>query len=431
MSDDIWRRRDDTTEGGGSDYGTDFGSDFGTIQFADDPTSEPAIVFADTDSTGLPHWTEPPTGEIPRAGNVEDEDDTDVWASFQQPSQPTRRPERLVIGGDSTGDRGRPRDVTGDTTRDPSRDTPRDITGGTSRPVARGPQVRRGTTRGPRGAAGRDMPTAVTTGLILLAVFIGAVMWRPAAVMLIVVAVLGLASVEFFSKVTEKGYRPATFAGLIACVAAPLAAYWMGDAVLPLIVVFTLMACAIVFVAGDSIDISPTPQIAVTLFGVLWIGFFGSFAALILRLSTTGSFAGTNIGTDTLFIVVIGVIANDIAAYFVGSAVGRTPLRDWISPNKSTEGLIGGTLGTFGAVIIVGLQSTTWNGLGEWLALAIVISIVAPLGDLVESMIKRNVGVKDFGTILTGHGGVLDRFDSMLFALPAVYYLALVLQPWG
>ena len=93
MSDDIWRRRDDTTEGGGSDYGTDFGSDFGTIQFADDPTSEPAIVFADTDSTGLPHWTEPPTGEIPRTAPVDDEDDTDVWASFQQPSEPTRRPE--------------------------------------------------------------------------------------------------------------------------------------------------------------------------------------------------------------------------------------------------------------------------------------------------------------------------------------------------
>ena len=101
------------------------------------------------------------------------------------------------------------------------------------------------------------------------------------------------------------------------------------------------------------------------------------------------------------------------------------------SPNKSTEGFIGGTLGTLGAVIIVGLQSTTWNGLGEWLALAIVIALVAPLGDLVESMIKRNLGVKDFGTILTGHGGVLDRFDSMLFTLPVVYYLALVLQPWG
>ncbi|MFM8600761.1 MAG: phosphatidate cytidylyltransferase [Actinomycetota bacterium] len=429
MSDDIWRRRDDTTEGGGTDYGTDFGSDFGTIQFADDPTSEPAIVFADTDSTGLPHWTEPPTGEIPRAGNVEDEDDTDVWASFQQPSQPTRRPERLVIGGDSTGDRGRPRDVTGDTGRDPSRDVPRDTTGGTSRPVARGPQVRRGTTRGPRGAAGRDMPTAVTTGLILLAVFIGAVMWRPAAVMLIVVAVLGLASVEFFSKVTEKGYRPATFAGLISCVAAPLAAYWMGDAALPLVVAFGFLATSVGFLGAAGVQSGPMPNVAITNMAVTWIGLLGSFAALILRQSVSGS-PGNNIGTDTVFILVAAVVANDVGALFVGSAAGRTPLREWVSPNKSVEGLLGGAVATIIACALVGSQNGTWNDMGEWLALAVVVSIMAPLGDLVESMFKRNLDVKDFGTLVAGHGGVLDRFDGFLFALPAAYYLLQVLQPW-
>lgn len=429
MSDDIWRRRDDTTEGGGSDYGTDFGSDFGTIQFADDPTSEPAIVFADTDSTGLPHWTEPPTGEIPRAGNVEDEDDTDVWASFQQASQPTRRPERLVIGGDSTGDRGRPRDVTGDTGRDPSREVPRDTTGGTSRPVVRGPQVRRGTTRGPRGAAGRDMPTAVTTGLILLAVFIGAVMWRPAAVMLIVVAVLGLASVEFFSKVTEKGYRPATFAGLISCVAAPLAAYWMGDAALPLVVAFGFLATSVGFLGAAGVQSGPMPNVAITNMAVTWIGLLGSFAALILRQSVSGS-PGNNIGTDTIFILVTAVVANDVGALFVGSAAGRTPLREWVSPNKSVEGLLGGAVATIIACALVGSQNSTWNDMGEWLALAVVVSIMAPLGDLVESMFKRNLDVKDFGTLVAGHGGVLDRFDGFLFALPASYYLLQVLQPW-
>ena len=107
MSDDIWRKRDDTTGGAKTpDYGTDYGADFGTIQFADDPTSEPAITFADTDSTGLPHWTEPPTGEIPRPV-VDDEDDADVWSTFQQPSQPTRRPDRITIGGESTAERAR------------------------------------------------------------------------------------------------------------------------------------------------------------------------------------------------------------------------------------------------------------------------------------------------------------------------------------
>ena len=136
-------------------------------------------------------------------------------------------------------------------------------------------------------------------------------------------------------------------------------------------------------------------------------------------------------GTDTLFIIVAGVVANDIAAYFVGTAIGRQPLREWISPKKSIEGVIGGTIGTFVIVVLVGMQSTTWNSFGSWILLALVISVMAPLGDLTESMFKRNLDIKDFGTLLSGHGGALDRFDSMLFVLPAVYYLGMVITPWA
>jgi phosphatidate cytidylyltransferase len=424
MSDDIWRRRDDTSDGNGSEYGTDFGSDYGTIQFADDPTGEAPISFGEG-SGGLPHWTEPPTAEVPRA----DDDDTDVWATFQQPSQPTRRPERITIGGESTGERGRPRDITSETLRDPSRDQVRDVTGGTSRPTPRGPQVRRGSTRGPRSSTGRDMPTAVTTGLMLIAVFVGAVMWRPAAVMLIVLAVVGLAGVEFFSKVTEKGYRPATFGGLLACVAAPLAAYWMGDASLPLVVAFAFLATSVGFLGAAGVQSGPMPNVAISNMAVTWIGLLGSYAALILRQSVAGG-VPSSVGTDTIFILVAAVVANDVGALFVGSAAGRTPLREWVSPNKSVEGLLGGAVATVVVTGLVASQNGTWNNMGEWLALAIVVSITAPLGDLVESMFKRNLDVKDFGTIVAGHGGVLDRFDGFLFVLPAVYYLLQVLQPW-
>jgi phosphatidate cytidylyltransferase len=92
--------------------------------------------------------------------------------------------------------------------------------------------------------------------------------------------------------------------------------------------------------------------------------------------------------------------------------------------------LVGGTVFTFLAVILVGLQSDTWNDLSEWLLLGLVISVMAPLGDLIESMFKRNLDVKDFGTLVPGHGGLLDRFDALLFALPSSYYLLLVLEPW-
>lgn len=419
MSDDIWRRKDDTGSNDSSGYGTDFGSDFGTVQFADDPTAEPALSFGSGDTGNLPHWTEPATGELP----VTDDDDTDVWGTFQEPSEPTRRADHITIGSDPTDERRRQRDITGDI----SRDITRDVTGGVSRP--RQQPVRRSGPRGPGGGIGRDMPTAVTTGLVLLAAFLGAIMWRPAAVMLIVLAVVGLAAVEFFSKVTEKGYRPATFAGLLTCIAAPLAAYWIGDASLPLVFAFGFLATSIGFLGSTSIQSGPMPNVAITTMAMTWIGLMGSFAALILRYSVNGG--AVHAGTDTLFMVVIGVIANDVGGLFVGASLGKTPLREWISPNKTVEGVIGGALATLVAIIVVGSQNGTWNSMGEWIALAVVIAVMAPLGDLVESMFKRNLDVKDFGTIVAGHGGVLDRFDAFLFVLPAAYYLMLVMSPWA
>jgi phosphatidate cytidylyltransferase len=129
--------------------------------------------------------------------------------------------------------------------------------------------------------------------------------------------------------------------------------------------------------------------------------------------------------------IVIGVIANDIGGLFVGASVGKTPLREWVSPNKTIEGAIGGAIATLVALVVVGSQNGTWNSMGEWIALTIVIAVMAPIGDLVESMFKRNLDVKDFGSLIAGHGGVLDRFDGFLFVLPPAYYLMLVMQPWA
>jgi phosphatidate cytidylyltransferase len=93
---------------------------------------------------------------------------------------------------------------------------------------------------------------------------------------------------------------------------------------------------------------------------------------------------------------------------------------------------VGGTVLTLGAMFLIGLtdRSTTWNSTGDLLLLGLVIAIAAPVGDLTESMFKRNLDVKDFGSIVKGHGGVLDRFDGFLFALPAAYLLLDYLRPW-
>jgi phosphatidate cytidylyltransferase len=280
------------------------------------------------------------------------------------------------------------------------------------------------------------MPVAIAVGLLLAAVFLAALMYEPWAVAVLVTLILGLAAVEFYDKVSEKGYRPAVIPGIATCVAAPVAAYWLGDGTLPLVIAFGFMVTAASFIGARSVEAGPMPNVSITTLGIVWIGLLGSFAMLILRLSTnSGSDLpdAANRGTDTLFLVALGVVANDVGALFVGSAAGRTPLRPWISPNKTVEGLIGGALMTIVAMVVVGIGewSDTWKSQRDLFALAVVISVMAPMGDLVESMFKRNLDTKDFGSIVKGHGGVLDRFDGFLFTLPAVYYLTQVLEPWA
>lgn len=412
--------------------------------------SDERLHFRSDDSGSLPHWTEPPTGDIPRFERdvtesvpvVDPTGEIDIWAAFaadpEPPSPadaPTTMQERLVEPGwgetplfGETGSGGlRAVDVDLDERREPARiSIGTDPTGDTlARPA---PRERRPTGPASRGT-GRNLPVAVTAALVIATVFLGALLWRPAAVVVFVAVALGLAAVEFFGRVTEKGYRPATIAGLLGCVTAPLASYWMGEEALLLTLVLAFLAAAIGFVGSPNLQSAPLPNTAISMAGVVWIGVLGSYAALLAGMSAQGG-GLSNVGTDTLLIVIVGVVANDVGALFVGSGIGRTPLRPWISPNKSVEGLVGGTVFTFLAVILVGLQSDTWNDLGEWLLLGLVLSVMAPLGDLVESMFKRNLEVKDFGTIIPGHGGLLDRFDALLFALPSGYYLLRVLEPW-
>jgi len=445
----------------------DFGDEFGVVKFAETDDSGPALAFGTNDTEQLPHWTELPTGEVPQFRKTDDQptrrivigasdnDNTDVWSAYNEPdssaSTGARRPSfetttpppvssprregRIVIGTDPTDERRRPvaRDASGAQSRPVSRPASRGGSSSSSRSSssARGAQVTRAQRSSSGPSAGRDLPTATAVGALLAAVFIASLMWRPAAVMLLIAVLIGIAAFEFFTQANVSGYRPSTVIGVVGCVAAPLCAYWIGDAALPLVLVLGFIATVVVFVGSDGIESGPVPNTAIMMLAMLWIGLMSSYAALILRFSTSNGPAFVHVGTDTLFIVVIGVIANDMAAYFTGTAMGRTPLRDWISPAKSIEGLIGGTVGTFFAVVLVGMQSTTWNSFGDWILLALVISVMAPLGDLAESMFKRNLNVKDFGTVLRGHGGVLDRFDSLLFVLPAAYYLTLVIQPWG
>jgi phosphatidate cytidylyltransferase len=454
VTDDVWRR--------GSD-GSDDEGEFGPPLFGDDPTGElptaGGLSFGSSDTGPLPHWTEPPTGEMPRTlatpTTTDATGDVDVWSSFSTDAPvwsddppptgeltvpvipvgsafddpvdestpvPRREPGRITIGTDPTEDRlGRP------VPKGRSRSST-DLNRGSGSRAGRPTVPPRTTPTG--GSGGRDMPTAVAVGLLIAAAFIASLLIEPWAALIVIVAIIGLASVEFFDKVTEKGYRPATIAGIVTCTASPIATYWVGLQAIPLVMVLALAAGCATFISSSGIESNPMPNMAITMLGVSWIGITGGFGAVILGVSNIPG--ARNFGTDTLFLLALGVVANDTGALFIGSAAGRTPLRQWISPNKTLEGFIGGTVMTLVAMIVVGVtdRSDTWNSTGELIILGLVISITAPLGDLTESMFKRNLDVKDFGSIIKGHGGVLDRFDGFLFTLPAVYYLMLIITPW-
>ncbi len=158
---------------------------------------------------------------------------------------------------------------------------------------------------------------------------------------------------------------------------------------------------------------------AVTVFGFAWVGVLGSFSALLLR---------AHLGSHLFLGALVPTVVADMGAWFVGSRLGRHPMAPTISPSKTWEGFIGGGIAALVAGAVIGSRVSPWGGIRHGLELGLVVALVAPLGDLVQSMVKRDLRLKDSGALLPGHGGLLDRFDSLLFVLPATYFLVLVLH---
>lgn len=167
------------------------------------------------------------------------------------------------------------------------------------------------------------------------------------------------------------------------------------------------------------------PEVALSSFSVLYIGLLFSHFGMLREISTTTiNVAGINnmpLGEVFLWLVLFGTWSSDTFAYIFGCAFGKRPLCQAVSPKKSIEGAVAGFLG---CVVVVVYLGSFYLGLDviKMLILALIIAIFAPLGDLVESLLKRSFGTKDSGNIFPGHGGVLDRFDSLLFAIPIAYY---------
>jgi phosphatidate cytidylyltransferase len=159
---------------------------------------------------------------------------------------------------------------------------------------------------------------------------------------------------------------------------------------------------------------SATIAIASTVLGAGWIGLGLAHLLLLREIPSEGELA--------TFTVLLAVWAGDIGAFFAGRLIGRHKLAPALSPGKTWEGFLFGTAATI-FVAFVALYKQDYLSIGQSIALGAVIAIAAPLGDLFESALKRDMQVKDSGRLLAAHGGVLDRIDSLLFAVVASYYL--------
>ena len=172
------------------------------------------------------------------------------------------------------------------------------------------------------------------------------------------------------------------------------------------------------------------PQAVVSVAGVMYVG-LSLVHLVLLRFWKASELVSTpagdmETGCAWLWIALIGTWASDTFAYFSGSAFGKTKLCEAISPKKTREGFYGGVIGT--AASVAALGHAIGYSLLPMAVLGVVIALVATVGDLVESVVKRYTGIKDSGVLIPGHGGVLDRFDSAMFVIPFVYYFLQIME---
>ncbi len=258
---------------------------------------------------------------------------------------------------------------------------------------------------------------------------------------LAVSVIVHLALLEFFRMAQFAGIRPATKTTLVACQLLLLITQWGTNGNLP-----TELTSAVLPLSGAAICgwliLQPVTgsiaDIAVSIFGLFYLGFLPShwlklrnienikLSSEILIPEQLGHWLTP--GMQITLLACLIIVASDIGAYFLGKKFGRIPLSP-ISPGKTVEGAIGGLICAFltGAIsgFIVGWPMTfVFGGL-----LGVLLGLFALVGDLTESMMKRNAGLKDSGDVIPGHGGILDRIDSYLFTPAVVYYVVTLLSP--
>jgi len=267
---------------------------------------------------------------------------------------------------------------------------------------------------------GSDLAARVLVALIAIPIAI-VLVWQGGEVLALGLAVLGVIALGELYTLMER-VRPPALAGFLTLVAL-LAAALYGEQRQVLMILAAAFPVTFFLALARPRRANVSWAIAVTMFGVLWIGLPMVHALWLRDLSIEQDGKTIVTGMGLLFDVLIATFVGDTFAYFVGRAYGRSQFAPLISPNKTIEGLFGGVVGGTMAFWCAGLYQDWLTG---WDALLIgfLVAITAPLGDLFESLVKRDLEVKDTGSLFGAHGGVLDRLDAVLFTVVVGDYAA-------
>ncbi len=294
----------------------------------------------------------------------------------------------------------------------------------------------------------KNLGVRALSGAVLLALVLAAIWLRGPLLLALVAIAAVLAAHEFYSIVQRAGYRPWYPAGLALALLFALRSYIAGDIfagvaysgpgvaaevmAVTLVLVLALVRMGAAWARSGELAVKDGAELAarspylawadlgLTLAGAFYTGGLLGYAPVLASLSETSTHGD---GVAWMLAVLLCTAACDTGAYFIGSLVGRHKMIPHISPGKTWEGLGGAVLGAVTAALALsGILRIPWWGA---LILGLLVCAAAVAGDLCESLLKRAAGVKDSGTIIPGHGGVLDRIDSILFVLLAVYWFTI------
>ncbi|MGH9616387.1 MAG: phosphatidate cytidylyltransferase [Acidobacteriaceae bacterium] len=271
----------------------------------------------------------------------------------------------------------------------------------------------------------------ILTAVILIPLVLALILWGPLwSLMLAGWIIAELALHEYLALADASGARAPRWLVLVFCALLFAVAFWQSAFLLPAMGIFALALLGICSLRSPLERI--LPDAAAGLFGLIYVALPLAFAPLLTIQET---------GKSLLLFLLVAVWAGDIVALYVGRSVGRHSMAPKLSPKKTWEGAVGSVAGS----ILAGLGIVFCGSLlyrhgidllfyaqpwWYWVGLAVLLNVAAQIGDLLESAIKRGAGVKDSGTLLPGHGGVLDRIDALLLALPVLWYALLIRQAY-